>query len=522
MTRPRSLALAFAALVLAPMAALFVAGADSASAHPLGNFTINRFARVELYRNAVHIQYVVDMAEIPTFQLISEIDTDGDGLASQPELEAFVTAQSAALSARFDLRLDGRPLTVEPLTTTIELLPGQGGLQVARYAIAYRAPAESASAATLTFEDSNFAERAGWKEIVVRPSSGVTAQVAPALLIDQSDALRAYPSESLTSAPDMRAISLTWDPNTGAAEPNAIAAEAGGPARTSSGFSSLLDREQSASIILLSLLAAFGFGALHALGPGHGKTVVAAYLVGSRGTVRHAVALGATVTATHTSTVYLMGFITLSASAFIVPETLYLYLGVASGLLVLLMGAALLTSRLRSLRPSSPEAEHRHGWFGRAHSHAPAPHTHAAAHDHDHPHDHDDHDHGAEHARDHNDAHDHGPVITWRGLLTLGVAGGIMPCPSAIVVMLSAIALGQVLFGMLLIVAFSLGLAGVLTGIGVGLVVGKRLSRRTAILRRVGASPIARLAPALPVLSAFGVTLAGLAITYNALNQPGL
>ena len=266
-------------------------------------------------------------------------------------------------------------------------------------------------------------------------------------------------------------------------------------------------------IIFLSFLAAFGFGALHALGPGHGKTVVAAYLVGSKGTPKDAVALGLTVTATHTSTVYLLGFITLSASAFILPETVYLYLGVASGVVVVLMGGTLLANRLwRAYRPTD-ESGHRHGLFGQAHSHLPEAHTH----------DHEPHVHGAD------EAHPHAPEVAQtggkvsrRGLLTLGVAGGMLPCPSAIVVMLTAISLGQVVFGMLLIVAFSLGLATVLTTIGIALTAGKRLTRRfgaTALFERPGFS---RAAAALPLVSALGITLAGLAITYQSWNQPGI
>ncbi len=224
------------------------------------------------------------------------------------------------------------------------------------------------------------------------------------------------------------------------------------------------------AVILASLAAAFGFGMLHALGPGHGKTVVAAYLVGSRGTVRHAFALGFTVTATHTSMVYLLGFVTIAASAFIVPERLYLYLGMASGISVIAMGVWLFASRLRGLRRHSPEGEHRHGWFARAHAHTPAEAPHEEAHSHEHAAT------GA-HGHPHPHAADEAPRITWRGLLTLGVIGGLLPCPSALLVMLAAISLGQVVYGMLLIVAFSMGLAGVLTGIGISFVFGKRLSR---------------------------------------------
>ncbi len=492
------------ALACALLVALPLLPRGSALAHPLGNFTINRYARIELYSDAVHLDYVVDMAEIPTFQLIQDIDRDGDGLASQSELDAYAARERDTLADGFSLSLAGKKLDLLPAETSIQLLPGAGGLQVTRLVIVYTAPVVAArNHAAVTFTDSNFADRAGWKEVVVRASEGAQLTVEPRLTVDTSDALLHYPAETLKSAPDVREVAFTWTPGTGSPAPATATIQAAGDGRSAGGLSSLLHHDRSLGIIFLSLLAAFGFGALHALGPGHGKTVVAAYLVGSRGTARHALALGFTVTATHTSTVYLIGFITLSASAFIVPETLYLYLGVASGAMVVLMGASLFAGRLWRAWRRPAEASHRHGWFGRSHSHAAeAPHDHNVL-------------------KEDSEAQ---PVAraTWRSLITLGVAGGLLPCPSAIVVMLAAISLGQVLFGMLLIVAFSLGLAGVLTAIGLALVVGKRISHRWQGVGRLDRRFFARAVSALPVLSALGITIAGIAITYQALSQPGL
>jgi ABC-type nickel/cobalt efflux system permease component RcnA len=319
--------------------------------------------------------------------------------------------------------------------------------------------------------------------------------------------LLAYPGDSLTSLLEERSASFRWDPATGEPAPPGPSIRLADRPRSNTGFAALLSGRQSASVIVLSLAAAFGFGALHALGPGHGKAVVAAYLAGSRGTVRHAAALGLTVTATHTSTVYLLGFVTLTASSFIVPEKLYLYLGVAAGAMVVVMGLALLVGRIAQLRRDAPDGRHRHGLFGSPHAHAPT----GAAHDGD----------GHDHAGV--DAHGHGPLapgVSWRGLFTLGVAGGMVPCPSAIVVMLAAVSLGQVVFGMLLIVAFSAGLAGVLTAIGMALVLGKRLSGRFGASRLGGHPLVARSLAALPVLSALGITAAGVLISYQAWNQP--
>ena len=497
-------------LMAALIAALPMLPHGTAYAHPLGNFTINRYARLEIYKDAVQIHYVVDMAEIPTFQLIGEIDRDGDGKASQAELDGYARKERETLASNFTLSVGGKRVATSVAETSIQLLPGQGGLETTRLAIVYgaRVPEGLSGATVISFTDTNFAGRAGWKEIVVRPSNGAAISIEQRLTVDSSNALLNYPAETLKSAPDVREATFSWTAGTGESAPASVVVQKATAGRVTSGFAGLLRHDRSLGIIIFSFLAAFGFGALHALGPGHGKTVVAAYLVGSKGTPKDAVALGLTVTATHTSTVYLLGFITLSASAFLLPETLYLYLGVASGATVVIMGATLLANRLwRAYRPSS-DSGHRHGLFGKAHSHLPEAHTH-------------------EHAEGeaHEDAHGQSRAdgkVSRRSLLTLGIAGGMLPCPSAIVVMLTAISLGQVVFGMLLIVAFSLGLAMVLTTIGIALTVGKRLTGRfgaTALFERPA---FGRVATALPVISALGITLAGLAITYQSWNQPGL
>ncbi|MEP7215743.1 MAG: hypothetical protein ABI782_05770 [Anaerolineaceae bacterium] len=504
-------------LLAALVAALPLLPQGTAYAHPLGNFTINRYARLEVYKDAVQIHYVVDMAEIPTFQLIGDIDRDGDGTASQTELDDYAAKERETLANNFALSVGGKRVATSAVETSIQLLPGQGGLHTTRLAVVYngRIPEGLSGSVVISFVDTNFAERAGWKEIVVRPSNGAVINVEQRLAVDISSALLNYPAETLKSAPDVRNATFSWTAGTGEPAPIHVSVQKATTGRVTSGFAGLLHHDRSLGIIILSFLAAFGFGALHALGPGHGKTVVAAYLVGSKGTPKDALALGLTVTATHTSTVYLLGFITLSASAFILPETLYLYLGVASGAIVVLMGASLLANRLwRAYRPSSGSG-HRHGLFGKAHSHLSESHF---------P-EHEPHEHAQDEAHEHRHTQGQAKVegkVSRRSLLTLGLAGGMLPCPSAIVVMLTAISLGQVVFGMLLIVAFSLGLAVVLTSIGIALTVGKRLTGRfgaTGLLERPWFS---RAAAALPLVSALGITLAGLAITYQSWNQPGL
>jgi ABC-type nickel/cobalt efflux system permease component RcnA len=560
MTTRRASIRALSLLAIVGFVALLpLARPGRAAAHPLGNFTINRYARIELYRDAVHVFYVLDFAEIPTFQIKPSIDADHDGAISAAELASYARRSRDTYPQAFALTIDGAKAALSPLVEPVaRLLPGQGGLDTLRVEMTYTvlSPAPGPGI-NVAFKDNNFSDRAGWKEIVVRPSEGaVVTGLDAKLTVDRSEALLNYPAETLSSAPDLREVSFSWEPGSGATAP-AAGAVAGGEAkgRGCSGFGCLIRRDLSVGVILLSLLAAFGFGALHALGPGHGKTVVAAYLVGSKGTARDAVALGLTVTATHTSTVYLLGFITLPISAYIVPDRLYLYLGVGSGGVVILMGAALFAGRLLQLRRRPAEGAHRHGLFAKAHSHGaatepvptsapehahgapaslvfattpaspsavtlrPGGHMGSAAHhldaqghggEHDHPHSHD---------VDGHPADGTAPRVGWRSLVTLGVAGGLLPCPSAIVVMLAAISIGQVLFGMLLIVAFSLGLAGVLTGIGIAFVVGKHLTQRSRLKRVVERPLVLRLARALPIVSAAAITIAGCAITYQAWSQ---
>jgi ABC-type nickel/cobalt efflux system permease component RcnA len=290
-------------------------------------------------------------------------------------------------------------------------------------------------------------------------------------------------------------------------------------------FASLIAaRELTPPVIALALLLALVLGAGHALTPGHGKTIVAAYLVGARGTAKHAIFLGVTTTVTHTAGVFALGFVTLWISNYILPEQLYPWLELLSGVLVVGIGVALFRGRLLSLLRRRPTEAHSHDHdhdHGHSHDHD---HDHGHSHDHDHGHTHD---HGHDHDHDHGHSHDHGPhghshmppgadgqPVSWRSLLALGISGGLLPCPSALVVLLSAIALHRVAFGMLLIVAFSVGLAGVLTGIGLLLVYAQRMFESFPT--------DGRLLRALPVASAAIVTLAGLAITAGALVQAGV
>jgi ABC-type nickel/cobalt efflux system permease component RcnA len=269
--------------------------------------------------------------------------------------------------------------------------------------------------------------------------------------------------------------------------------------RSLDGFANALAGGNTHGLLIVFLLAAaFGWGALHALSPGHGKTLVAGYLVGARGTPRHAAILGLTVTATHTVAVFALGLVTLAASQYILPEQLYPWLGVASGLLVVGIGLTVMRSRFRRWRVVRTRAAHeREGG--------------AEGHEHPHPHGHGHHEHHGHHH------HPDGP-ITMRGLIGLGVSGGIVPCPSALVVLIAAVSQHRIGLGMVLILGFSLGLAATLTAVGLAVVFGGRLITRLRPERRIFGS---RIAGVLPAVSASVIVLAGVLITSRAIPQLG-
>jgi nickel/cobalt exporter len=217
-------------------------------------------------------------------------------------------------------------------------------------------------------------------------------------------------------------------------------------------------------MIAVAIGIAFALGAAHALTPGHGKTIVAAYLVGSRGTLKHAVFLGAMVTLTHTITVFLLGLATLFLFQYVVPQKVTQVLGAISGLSIVAIGGWMLYKRLRGAGHTHTH-DHDHG-----HDHA---HDHAHSHDHAHDHHHHEHDHPHSHGPG---GHTHTPdEISWSGLAALGASGGLVPCESALVLLLTAIALRRVGLGLVLLVSFSLGLALVLMAIGVLVIYAKNL-----------------------------------------------
>jgi ABC-type nickel/cobalt efflux system permease component RcnA len=440
-----------------------------AAAHPLGNFSVNHLDVVTVSRERVDVRYILDQAEIPTFQ--------ERGLSAAEVL----ARKRGEVARRLALAVDGRAVRMQLADGGALWRPvGQGGLRTTR--VELRLTARVAARRHVTLHDGTFPGRVGWKAIVVAPGAG-TAVRSSVPDGDPTARLRRYPAGLLSTPSDTRSARFAVAPGHGTVvAPRAPGARGVATSeRAGDRFASVFAQASAGrGVLVFLLLAAFGWGAVHALSPGHGKAMVAAYLVGTRGTARHAVALGLTVTVTHTIGVFALGAVTLALSNAVVPEALYPWLNLASGLLVLLVGATVLRARVRGGRTD-----------GHGHSH-----------DH-HPHDHGHTDHGDAAGR---------PALTRRSLLAMGASAGLLPCPSALVVLLGAVAQHRTALGMLLIVAFSAGLAATLTALGIVVVHAGRMSAR---LR-----PSGRAVAALPAVSAVVIVVAGALLTARAL--PGV
>jgi nickel/cobalt transporter (NicO) family protein len=493
--RRRRLSGVLAALLGAALIGLLLPGASSA--HPLGNFTINHLSQVRISQGSVQVHYILDQAEIPTFQEIQRFDTDGDGEISGPERAPLLERKLAEIGPDLRLTVDGGTVPLgSAKETSLTFPPGQGGLALTRVEATFVA-AIPPGTHQVQLHDDTYGNRVGWKAIQILPGEGTDIR-SSVTASDPTDGLRAYPVDVLQSPLDQHDASFTVSEGSGRV--SAPDGEDVGPVttdRAQDGFAGALTSGNDHGLLVLLLLgSAFIWGALHALSPGHGKTMVAGYLAGSRGRPRDAALLGLTVTITHTSAVFALGLITLAASAYVLPEDLYPWLGVASGAMVIAIGLWAIWTRLRRWR--AMRAEHDHG------------HHHMDGHSHTHSHGHS-HKHGHTHEPS-------GAPITTRSLIALGVSGGIVPCPSALVVLVAAISQHRLGLGLVLILAFSVGLAATLTAVGLAVLHGGRLIARLRPERRLFGG---RIAGVLPALSATLIVVAGSLITLRALPQIG-
>jgi nickel/cobalt exporter len=507
------------------------------SAHPLGNFTINHYAGLRIAPDRISVDLVIDEAEIPTFQERQRIDTDRDGTVSPTELETERLAACPRLATDVHLAVDGAVVALQPSAAGLSFLPGAGGLSTMRVVCELGgmlpARASTSAATTVTFEDDTFAERIGWREIVTL-GDGTTLAGQDLLTASPSDRLTHYPTDLLTrplstrsvvvqattggaalaawTPPDASPLAAASNPDSGTAQLSALGAIPGG---IGSELGSIVNGGGLTPALLLgSLLVAIGLGAAHAISPGHGKTIMAAYLVGTRGTTRQAIGLGLAVTVSHTLGVLALAAITLVAASALPPERLYPILGVGSGALVVAIGGNLLVRRLQELR----RARINGGSHWRAHDHD---HDHGHSHSHGHPEGHqhpDSHMHPAGHDRPADAAGSTGEgaasTVSWRGLFALGLSGGLVPSASALILLLGSIAAGRVAYGVVLVVAFGAGMALVLGGVGIALVHASRLAARLP-----GAAILGRRWDLAQVAVAALVVVLGVALTGQALTQ---
>ncbi len=459
--------------------------APAASAHPLGNFTVNRYSGLDLFPGRVQVTYVIDMAEIPTYQEGPNIDTNGDGVVSDAERQAWADRTAPTVLSSLRLEVTGRPVPLRVVSDSMRFRAGQAGLPILYFNALYEGPTPTEGG--VAYRDRNYAGRIGWSEITARSEAGVTLSGSSVKTATISDELQAYPVALLSTPLHIEQATLAFHPG----QPAAAGTEHitgpttnGAPIASGSSFAGLIRWKLTPVILALSLLLAFGFGAIHALGPGHGKTITAAYLVGTGAERRQALLIGGAVSLMHTASVLGLGLVALILVRTFPADRVYPWLTLTTGLVALSLGVGLMVIRVRARRRGQDP------WHG--HSHPCGDPTGDVA--------------DPGHGHDHPDAHAVGvKPISGRGLLALAVAGGILPSPTALVVLTGAIAAHRVGYGLALILAFSIGLAAALMGVGV-----VALRARSFVANRLGW----RASSWLPILSAaviigFGSFFAG-------------
>lgn len=470
--------------------------AAPASAHPLGNISINQAHQLTFRQDRVDDVALLDEAEIPTLQAKPARDRDDDGVLSAAELAAYADAACPRIADGLKLRVASRLVTWTVTGARAEQLAGAAGLFTTRTECALTARVDLSHRTDVSVDNKNHEGRVGWREFTVR-GDGIAFDRSDVPRTSPSDGLRSYPADLLSNPLDMRGIDLTTQPGDDSSVPPAPRHAPGPVDRAYAAVQARFDRlvgadEVTVTAGVLATLLAVLLGASHAALPGHGKTIMAVHLAtrgadGRRQGVRDAVTVGATVTATHTAGVLATGAL-LTASTSVTGESVMRWLGLASGLLVVAVGGSLLRGAVaaRRAKPAAADAkqpEHAYAGTGHTPHNHRHPHTHGPA-GHHHPH----------------------PPTDRRALIGMGVVGGLVPSPSALVVLLGTIALGHTLFGVLLVLAYGVGMAAVLTAAGLLLV--RFRPRITVRPHRVFAYA--------PILTAAFIILVGTVLAYRA------
>ncbi|MBC9715366.1 nickel transporter [Streptomyces sp. TRM66268-LWL] len=436
--------------LLAAVLALLLLPAQGAVAHPLGNFTVSTYDGIVLAPGQVRVDHLQDLAEIPATQEQKNIERAGKASWARQRCREAVDSRR--------LEVDGRGVELALTKSGVEVRPGQAGLDTLRVECRFTAPLPRDRAVNLTYRTGQ-ADTPAWREITAR-GDRMTLKSPDVRATSPSERLTTYPQRLLDSPPEQTEATVRAVPGGSALadkeqEPPAASVLPRGADRWTQALTDLVARHDlTAGFAALALAIALGLGALHALAPGHGKTLMAATAAaGGHRSLRQVLALGASVTVTHTLGVFALGALVATGSA--AGPSVVSWLGVVSGVLVTAAGALLL----------------RRAWRRRATR------AHARGHHHGHGHHHD-HGHGDSHSHGH--THTHPPTLRLRTTLFLGFAGGLAPSPSAVVVLVGAAALGQVWFGLLLVLAYGMGLALTLSAAGL-------------LVVRVGGSAVERL-----------------------------
>ena len=571
---------------------------DAAIAHPLGNFTTNTAIHVELTPERVEVVYVVDLAEIPALKARQELGASS-GPVPPAAADRWRDKRCGSIAQSLDITRSGIPVALTPTGgARLAFPPGQAGLTTLRLECRLQAASGTSSVGPVTLVDRNYPDRLGWREISVSGDgvsiAGDVANVSP------TDLLLRYPKEAVRAP--LRQLGASFDvspanPSEASSPSGTVVVSPAAAGRGNDGltqrFQSLLDhRRVTPPFAAGAMLLAVFLGGLHALAPGHGKTIIAAYALGRQGRTADIIAIGGTVAATHTVGIMVLGVL-VSATTVVSPDRSLRWASVVSGVLVIGVGFMLLRTRLRGFRrpghrgAASFDTSPDHHPHPHPHDHPHHRHDHDDTHDHDHPHDHPrdhrhgdspshdrnqqhdhdhphddthDHDHPCDHDDSHDDPHEHGPVLAptadaatrvhpddprfivtshahggWshdhvlpapgsvvrrRELVMMGLAGGLVPSPSALVVLLGAIAVGRVPFGVALVVAYGIGLAATLVGAGLLIVRFERgLRGWSSRLSTPAGARLNAVTNALPLVSGFAIAGAGVLLLARSVAQ---
>jgi len=522
------------ALVLGCWAVLSL-GAGIANAHPLGNTSVNVYERVEINPESIFVRYVLDVSEIPALKEKEFADTNDDGTVDGAEADAYLDGLWVYVQPKLRLDVGSSPLPLTLTDQTLSFPPGQGGLTLMRAVFDLSAPHPTSPAGTILdarLTETTFEGVPGWHEIVVQATAEVTVRESSVAAEDLTDELTAYPPDRLDDPLSIREATFRYalDEGTVAPSPSPTTVGPSGPTaapsppeptpapdvsvpgsgRPDDPLVALVGADVSPLAALGGVAIALALGAFHALSPGHGKTLVAAYLIGTRADLRQALGLGMTVAATHTAGVLLLGVATYLATEWIVPDRIVRWLSLATGMLVVLLGGILARRAWRMWSGQAGQGDgHRHG-YGHGHEHGPAG-THRSGRGSA--------DGGRRRGRRSREVPSApvaaSPMLRHRDVAALGVVGGLIPSGSALLLLLSSVALGQTALGVVLILAFGMGMALVLAGISMGIV----LMRRSPLMgwERWRDPRLGRLARLIPLGSGVVVLAFGSFLTFEAL-----